>query len=384
MVSKSRSYNKLDDDRDMDGFKVVVELQTSSSSASNCNPNDDRMEQGKKKKTTPSSPSSNHHKYEVDPSSVEVEWGFFENNNNKKKSHHQDIVKALEENLQNEKQQQLHSNKAKTTKHLLSSSSSRSSDETSATERMKEEHLGPHRQYWRDIILGVNDGLVSTFLLVTAVAGGGMSSSRILLTALAGALAGAISMMAGEYMATKSQNEVLFSEIEIEKRHVRLFLEEEITELEGLLEIIGIPPEDTELRRVLLSHYRNHPDALLQVMTTLEFGVVDSEVRSEISAGLFSGFLFVVGSLPSVVPFIFIRDNSTLGLIVAGVVTTVALLLVGAIKTWATRGNWIVSAMENLIIAGCGGAIAYYVGFGFEKIIELYDDGAIATDTLIY
>jgi len=60
-----------------------------------------------------------------------------------------------------------------------------------------DEHLGKHRQYWRDIILGVNDGLVSTFLLVTGVAGGGLSSIDILLTAIAGAIAGAVSMFAG-------------------------------------------------------------------------------------------------------------------------------------------------------------------------------------------
>jgi len=52
------------------------------------------------------------------------------------------------------------------------------------------EHLGGSRQYWRDMILGVNDGLVSTFLLVAGVAGGGLSSNDILLTAIAGSLAG--------------------------------------------------------------------------------------------------------------------------------------------------------------------------------------------------
>ena len=60
------------------------------------------------------------------------------------------------------------------------------------------DHLGKHRQYWRDIILGVNDGLVSTFLLVAGVAGGGLSTSDILLTAISGAIAGAVSMYAGE------------------------------------------------------------------------------------------------------------------------------------------------------------------------------------------
>jgi VIT1/CCC1 family predicted Fe2+/Mn2+ transporter len=240
---------------------------------------------------------------------------------------------------------------------------------TTATERMKGEHLGAHRQYWRDIILGVNDGLVSTFLLVAAVAGGGLSWSRILLTALAGALAGAISMAAGEFTATRSQNQVLKGELKLEKNHVHRYLEEELSELEELLDLIGIPSSDSELRQALLSHYRNHPDDLLKIMTSLEFGVVDTETRSPISASVVSGCLFTLGSLPSILPFIFSGDEPLFGMIIAGIVTTVCLLLVGAVKTWATRGNWITSAVENLIIAGCGGVIAYFVGYGFDLLI---------------
>jgi len=59
---------------------------------------------------------------------------------------------------------------------------------------VRKEHLGANRQYWRDMILGVNDGLISTFLLVAGVGGGGLSSRDILLTGIAGALAGAVSM----------------------------------------------------------------------------------------------------------------------------------------------------------------------------------------------
>lgn len=58
-------------------------------------------------------------------------------------------------------------------------------------------------------MLGVNDGLVSTFLLVAGVCGGGMDVQAILLTSISGAIAGAISMFAGEFVATKSQNEVM-------------------------------------------------------------------------------------------------------------------------------------------------------------------------------
>lgn len=71
------------------------------------------------------------------------------------------------------------------------------------------EHLHNTRQYYRDMMLGVNDGLVSTLLLVAGVVGGGLDVTSVLLTAVSGAIAGAISMFAGEFVATKSQNEVM-------------------------------------------------------------------------------------------------------------------------------------------------------------------------------
>ena len=72
-----------------------------------------------------------------------------------------------------------------------------------------EEHIGASRQYMRDIILGVNDGLVSTFLLIAGVVGAGLDATAVLLSGLAAALAGMVSMATGEYLATKSQEEVL-------------------------------------------------------------------------------------------------------------------------------------------------------------------------------
>jgi len=74
------------------------------------------------------------------------------------------------------------------------------------------EHLGKQRQYWRDVTLGVNDGLVSTFILALVSAGVAGSTTDILLTAISGSLAaGSVKIFAGDYMATKSQDEVLES-----------------------------------------------------------------------------------------------------------------------------------------------------------------------------
>lgn len=217
---------------------------------------------------------------------------------------------------------------------------------------------------------GVNDGLVSTFLLVAGVAGGGLLSRQILLTAIAGALAGAVSMCAGEYVATKSQNEVMQGEIRLEREHINKNLQDEVSELGELLKLIGIPEEETALHETLSDYYRTHPEALLEIMIALEFGVVQEEVRSPFWAGATSCMLFFFGSLPSVIPFIFSGDSPNLGLLAAALVTVAALTLVGAIKTWATRGNCLTASLENLVIAGCGGALAYGVGVAFDKILN--------------
>lgn len=246
---------------------------------------------------------------------------------------------------------------------------------TSVTERpgpslASSEHLSTGRQYWRDIILGVNDGIISTFLLVTGVSGGGLTSIDILLTAIAGALAGAVSMFAGEFMATKSQNEVMSGEVTLEKVHIEKYMDDEIEEMRGLLDIIGIPEEGDTLSAEILQFYRAHPQSLLKAMTALEFGVLDVDRRTPMCAGLTSGCLFLTGALPSVLPFTFSGDRPLFGLLWAGIFTTVSLLLVGVAKTWATRGSWWKSSAENLLIASLGGGMAYAVGLLFDSLLR--------------
>jgi len=231
----------------------------------------------------------------------------------------------------------------------------------------------------RDIILGVNDGLVSTFLLVAGVAGGGLATTDILLTAISGAIAGAVSMYAGEYVATKSQDEVLQGEIALENTHIRNYQDDEVMELSDMLTLIGIPDVDDEecangtgvgdLKQRILSYYEQHPEALLKAMVALEFGVIEEERRKPCWAGLTSCCLFLLGALPSVIPFAIVSDPIG-GLIAAAIGTGLGLFVVGALKTWATRGTWYMAAVENLLIAGAGGGFAYGVGVGFEKVVN--------------
>jgi len=221
-----------------------------------------------------------------------------------------------------------------------------------------EPHVGASRQYWRDMILGVNDGLVSMFLLVAGVVGGGLDRPQVLLTAVAGAIAGSVSMAAGEYLATKSQSEVLESEIDLEKTHIEHFRNRELAQLYQLFRDIGIEEED--LPDVVRAFSRND-QTLLNAMKVMEFGMVDSEERSPIKAMLMSGGLFLSGSIPAVTPFVFdIRPHVALA--IAAGLAAIALFAVGVVKTFITRGNPITAGLENLAIAGIGGIAAYAVG----------------------
>lgn len=226
-------------------------------------------------------------------------------------------------------------------------------------------HIGSQRQYMRDVILGVNDGLVSTFLLIAGVVGGGLDATQVLLTGISGALAGMISMAIGEYLATKSQDEVFDAEMALEAEHLKHFRPHERAQLHTMLGDMGLEGEDLE---TVVEIIDSNEDAMLAMQGALEFGIVDSERRSAIAAGITSGLLFLTGALPSIIPFIFIDDVGT-ALFVAAILSGIALFIVGALKTAATKKNPFLSGAENLALGFIGGALSYLVGTLFDAAI---------------
>lgn len=221
-----------------------------------------------------------------------------------------------------------------------------------------EPHIGETRQYWRDIILGVNDGLVSIFLLVVGVVGGGLETDQVLLTAVAGAIAGAVSMAAGEYLATKSQDEVLESELTLERYHIKHFKDMELSQLRGFFRDMAVREEHID---GVMAGFEDNNDALLNAMASLEFGVVESERRSPYRAMAMSGLLFLAGSLPSVVPFALLSDSGT-ALVWASVLALFGLFLVGVVKGRVANKHYLRSGLENMLIAGVGGLLAWFIG----------------------
>ncbi len=225
-------------------------------------------------------------------------------------------------------------------------------------------HIGASRQYVRDVILGVNDGLVSTFLLVSAVVGGGLTATQVLLTGTSGALAGMISMAIGEYLATKSQEEVLEAEMILEREHLRDHRDHEREQLAEMLGDMGLEGDDLD---TVVRIIDSNEEAMFGMQAALEFGVVDSERRNPIAAGLASGALFLGGAIPPIVPFVFMDDTGQ-ALIASAVLSGIALFTVGAVKTLATKKNAVLSGLENLALGLVGGVLAYLVGSAFDSV----------------
>ena len=228
-----------------------------------------------------------------------------------------------------------------------------------------EPHIGESRQYWRDIILGVNDGLVSTLLLVAAVVGGGFATPVVLFTALAGAVAGAVSMAAGEYLATESQREIIEAELDLERTHIRDHRQMEVNQLAEMMSDIGVSPDRLDMVVKALSA---DDEVLLNSMKVLEFGVVESEIRSPYKAMLISGTLFLAGSLTSVVPFLFDISTSR-ALAIAATLTALGLFTVGWVKAGVTKRNQVADGFGNLLIAGLGGVLAFFIGGVLQNLI---------------
>lgn len=223
-------------------------------------------------------------------------------------------------------------------------------------------HLGESREYWRDIILGFNDGLVSIFLLVAGVVGGGLDVRQVLLTGIAGAVAGAISMAVGEYIATKSQEEVFEREMELERQHLKYHRPRELAELKQMFADSGL---NEPLLTDLVEAYDKDDEALMKIMAALEFGIIDERRRSPVTAAAASGGLFLAGAAPSLVPFLFVADPTT-GLLWAAILAGIGLFGLGVGKTYVTGTNPWKSGLENLLISTVGAAASFAIGRAYD------------------
>jgi VIT1/CCC1 family predicted Fe2+/Mn2+ transporter len=174
----------------------------------------------------------------------------------------------------------------------------------------------------RAAVFGVNDGLVSNVSLILGFAASGVDNTVVRLAGLAGAVAGGISMAAGEWVSVSAQNDLIERELEVELRELRHNTEHETEELAAIYEGHGMEPSSAARAA---AEVMRRPDEALAVHAREELGVDPGELPNPWMAAILSLVSFLVGAVAPIVPWY----------ITSGTAATIAALSIGVLAAAA-------------------------------------------------
>jgi len=209
----------------------------------------------------------------------------------------------------------------------------------------------------RAAVFGVNDGLVSNLSLVLGVAGAVQEPRTILVTGLAGLLAGAFSMAVGEYTSVASQRDILARQITIERREIEEAPEEEAAELALIYKQKGL---STEQASQMAAEILKNPEHALDTLVREELGLDPDDLGSPRQAAISSFLMFAVGAAVPVLPFFVTRGN--LAVLLSATMAFLVLASVGAMVGFLSGTGPVRSAARTVGLAAVAAAVTYGVG----------------------
>lgn len=209
----------------------------------------------------------------------------------------------------------------------------------------------------RAAVFGINDGLVSNLALVMGFAGASMDNQLIVLAGVAGLLAGAFSMAAGEYVSMQSQKELFQRQIDLEREELRFMPEKETQELAAVYRSKGLTEEESQL---VASRLMQDPEHALDTKIREELGLDPDELGSPWGAAAYSFASFAIGAVIPLAPFLLTDGLAAVALSVALALT--ALFIVGALVSLLTGRGLLFSGFRQVGIGGAAALVTYIVG----------------------
>jgi VIT1/CCC1 family predicted Fe2+/Mn2+ transporter len=206
-------------------------------------------------------------------------------------------------------------------------------------------------------VLGAGDGLITNVSLVLGVAGASTNASTVRLAGIAGLLAGAFSMAAGELVSVRAQQELQERELQVEQAELADEPEAERRELAAMYRARGVPPDDADTVARILSA---NASVALDTHARLELGIDPDAPGSAGWAAVVSFVAFAVGAVLPLIPWFFTQGTAAVvGSIVIGAVS--ALVLGGVIGSFTGRGV-ARTALRQLIAAAVAAGVTFSVG----------------------
>jgi VIT1/CCC1 family predicted Fe2+/Mn2+ transporter len=209
----------------------------------------------------------------------------------------------------------------------------------------------------RAAVFGINDGLISNVSLIIGISAANANHQFVVLAGIAGLLAGACSMAAGEYVSVRSQREVFEYQIELERSELEMYPEEEMEELALIYQARGIPKDQSiQLAELLI----NNPNTALDTLAREELGLNPDELGSPIGAMLSSFISFSIGAAIPIIPFLIkVNGNS---LVISIIISAISLFMIGSVLSLYTNKNAFKGGLRMLLIGVAAGIITHLIG----------------------
>ena len=209
----------------------------------------------------------------------------------------------------------------------------------------------------RATVFGINDGLVSNLALVMGFAGATTQNDLIVLAGIAGLLAGAFSMAAGEYVSMQSQKELFERQIELEREELRFMPQKEREELAAVYRAKGLSEDEAAM---VAARLMQDPEHALDTKIREELGLDPDELGSPWGAAIYSFLAFGLGAVIPLAPFLLITGLPAI-VISVGLALT-ALFIVGALVSLLTGRSLLFSGIRQVSIGGAAALVTYIVG----------------------
>ncbi|HBE82394.1 MAG: VIT1/CCC1 transporter family protein [Blastocatellia bacterium] len=220
-----------------------------------------------------------------------------------------------------------------------------------------------NHNYIRDFIYGGVDGAVTTFAVVSGVAGAELSTKVVLILGFANLVADGFSMAASNFLGTRAEIDDYRRLEKIEYRHIEVAPEGEREEIRQIYREKGFEGEELEKAVELIT---SDNDRWVRTMLMEEYGL-PSEIRSPWLAAGSTFSAFIVCGLVPLIPYLFGWGSSFL---VACVMTGITFFLIGSFKSrWSTTG-WLRSGLETLLVGALAAGLAYGVGVLLKGIAD--------------
>lgn len=216
---------------------------------------------------------------------------------------------------------------------------------------------GPALGSLREIVFGMEDGIVSTAGAVIGIAAGTRDPKVAVFSGIVIIIVEALSMAAGSYLSEKSQRQLLEQKIREEKKEIEEHPEKEALELETMYRARGFNNEETAL---LVKRITSDKKLWLEEMMAKELRIGAGELDNTESGALYMWLAYSIGGLIPVLPFVFF--DVTVAIAVAFVLSLAGLFALGYWKAKVSGTNPLRSGLEMLMVSAAAGTLGFIVG----------------------